>query len=395
MVKPSPMLMIPGPTPVPQEVLSELAYPPMGHRSGAFKDIMLAIQPKLQWLFQTQQPVFTYAASATGAMEAALVNTVNPGQTVLVLACGVFSQRWADIAKRLGIEVIEQAVEYGQPNSLSDLDAILSGPDADRIKAVCLIHNETSTGVINPVEAMARLIRQKTPDALIIIDTVTGLGAAPFDFDGWDIDVAVSGSQKGFMLPPGLAFLAVSQRAMQRHAQVANPGFYFNFTDNAKSVGQGQTPWTSATTLCRGLLKSLELMEDDGLDVLHDRHRLNRQITRAAIQAMGLSFLVTDEAAASPSVTSVLKPDGIEVADLRGILSNEFGLTIAAGQKHLKDGIFRIGHLGAIFPRDVFTAISAIEAVLHRLDYNRAPLGAGITAAQQEWTNACRVAITS
>lgn len=385
MVKPTPMLMIPGPTPVPDAVLSELAFPPMGHRSGAFKDILLAVQPKLQWLFQTQRLVHTYAASATGAMEAALVNTLNPGDEIVVCACGVFSQRWANIAKKLGITVHLQQVPSGQPTDMAALATLLSSPEGQGIKAVCLIHNETSTGVINPLETMAKDIRRLAPNALIIVDTVTGLGAAPFQMDDWDLDIAVSGSQKGFMLPPGLAFITISERAMAMHQQCQRPGFYFNFTDAEKNTPQGQTPWTSATTLIRGLLKALELMEEEGLPGMHQRHQLNQRMTQAAMKAMGLSFFVPDPAYASPSVTAVCQPEGLEIEAIRKVLRDDFAITIAAGQAEMKGKIFRIGHLGAIFPRDVLTTVGALEATLHKLGWKQSPLGAGVAAAQQEW----------
>lgn len=381
-MKPEPMLMIPGPTPVPQEVMVELSHHPVGHRSGEFKALLNAAEPRLQWLYQTKRPVYVYTSSGTGAMEAALINTLSPDDSILVLSCGVFSDRFGDIGKALGLTVHKQEVEHGQPNVTEDLEAFLKGPEGKAVKAVCMIHNETSTGVLNPIEEFARIIRQHS-DALIIVDTITGLGAAPFKFDDWGIDIAVSGSQKGFMLPPGLAVIAVSERALSAHQKTQNPGYYFNFSAYEKQIVNGQTPWTPAVTLIRGLEKALELMESEGLDGLHKRHRENRRMVREAIKALGLEPLVSDDRYASFSVTSIKKPDDVTIDDLRAGLKNEFNLTFANGQKGLKGKIFRIGHLGAIYSRDVLTGISCLEVVLNRLGHTKAPLGTGIAAAQQ------------
>lgn len=377
-----PILMIPGPTPVPQAVLEVLARPPVGHRSQAFKAIFHRVSEGLQWIFQTRRPVYLYAASGTGAMEAALVNVLNAGDEILVLSCGVFSQRWADIAKTLGITVHLQTVPAGQPHDVDALETFLK-ENGSRIKAVCMIHNETSTGVINPVETLAQVVRANS-DALVIVDTVTSLGATEFLFDEWDIDIAVSGSQKGFMLPPGLAFLAASERAMVAHRQVTAPGFYFNFSKYESGVAQDQTPYTPAVTLICGLEKALEMMQADGLETIFNRHRLNRQMVRQAARALNLPLFVESETIASPSVTSIVPPDGTSVDAIRAGMRDRFGITLANGQKELTGKIFRIGHLGAIFPRDVLTSLSALEVVLHGAGYTNAALGAGVAAAQQE-----------
>ncbi len=378
------LLMIPGPTPVPATIMEAMARPAMGHRSGEFKAIMKEVYAGLKWVFQTEQPVFMYSASGTGAMEAALVNTVHPGEEILVLACGVFSMRWAEIAKELGIKVHLQSVPAGQANSAEELEQFLKSPEGQNVKAVCMIHSETSTGVLNPVEQFSQIIRAHS-NALVVVDTVTGLGAAPFYFDKWGIDIAVSGSQKGFMIHPGLAFLAVSPKAMAVHQQCQNPGFYFNFSKNEKNIEPGQTPYTPAVSLARGLQEALRLMKEEGLDAIWQRHRLNQHMTRAAMRAMGLTLFVQDDAIASPSVTSIVPPSGVSVDDIRAGLRDHFSMTVANGQKDLMGKIFRIGHLGAVFPREVLTAVAATEAVMHKLGFNQAPLGAAVAAAQKEW----------
>lgn len=382
LMKADPLLMIPGPTPVPNAVLEVLARPPIGHRSEAFKAILKEVYAGLQWVFQTQQPVFLYTASGTGAMEAALVNTLNPGDEILVLACGVFSLRWAEIARELGLVVHLQEVPAGSANSAADLEAFLKSPYGPTLKAVCMIHSETSTGVLNPIAQLAQVVRAHS-DALVIVDTVTGLGAAPLLFDEWGLDIAVSGSQKGFMIPPGLAFLAASERAMAAHRQCRAPGYYFNFTKSEKNVGSGQTPYTPAINLTCGLQKALELMQADGLDELLQRHRKNQRMVRQAARAMGLSLFVKSDDEASLSVTSIVPPEGVSVDAIRAAMREQFSITIANGQKELAGKIFRIGHLGAVFPRDVFTVIAALEMVLHQLGYDQTPLGAGVAATQE------------
>jgi aspartate aminotransferase-like enzyme len=387
LVQPNPMLMIPGPTPVPEAVLEVLARPPIGHRSPEFKAVLQSVYAALPPLFGTKRPVYVYTASGTGAMEAALVNTVPAGGAILVLSCGVFSQRWAEIANTLGLTVHVQTVPAGHAHDLTQLEAFLKGPDARNVQAVCCIHNETSTGVMNPVAEIARIVRAYS-DALVIVDTVTSLGAVAFEMDAWGVDVAVSGSQKGFMLPPGLAFLACSERALARHQQVSAPGYYFNFTHAEKNTAAGQTPWTPALGLIRGLEKALELMHAEGVQAIEARHRLNQQMIRQAATAMGLSLFVPDEQIASPAITAILPPEGISVDDIRAGIKRDFAITLANGQKDLTGKIFRVGHLGAIFPRDMLTVVSALEATLARLGYTGCQAGAGSAAAQQVWRQA-------
>ena len=380
-MKPDTMLMIPGPTPVPQAVLSALALPPIGHRSADFKRLLQNIQPKLQWLFQTKRPVYVYAASGTGAMEAALQNTVNPQEDILVLACGVFSHRWADIGKALGLNVHLQLAPDGEASNLDELTHFLNSPDGKKIKAVCLIHNETSTAVMNPLKSLCEAIRSNAPDALIIVDTVTSLGAVNFEFDNWDIDIAVSGSQKGFMLPPGLAFIAVSERALAQHKAVKNPGYYFNFSKYEKGTLENQTPYTPAITLYQGLDVALNLMQAETLEGIFKRHELNTQMTRAAIKAINLPLMVKDDTFASRAVTAV-RPDNLDAEEFRKRLRDQFSITVAGGQKDLKGRIFRIGHLGAIYPRDILTTVSSIEVILKQLNHSF-ELGSGVKAAQE------------
>lgn len=384
-MKKTELLMIPGPTPLPDRVREVLGHPPMGHRSAEFKDILKRVFPHLRWLFQCQNQVLLYTASGTGAMEAALVNTLNPGDRVLVLVNGVFSQRWAEIAKALGITVETLAVPPGQHHSPALLHDYLDAARKQPFQAVLLTHSETSTGVLNPVRELIATARAISPDSLMIVDAITSLGAAPFDFDQWDMDVAVSGSQKGFMLPPGLSFLAVSERAWQAHQQVQHPGYYFNFTRYQRAQIEFTTPYTPSTPLIAGLDVALELMMQEGLDALTARHARLQRMTRAGLRAMNLTPFVEEDAYASPSVTAFLPPDGISVDAVRSGLKRHFGIVIADGQKELKGRLIRIGHLGHVTERDVLTTLAALDSQLRALGssdgYEHAPTGAGVAAA--------------
>lgn len=362
MFAPADLLMIPGPTPLPDKVRQAMARPALGHRSPEFKAILKRVLPGLQWAFQTQNEVLLYTASGTGAMEASLINTLNPGDKVLGLSCGVFSARWSEVARSLGLHVVEDVVPAGQPNLPEQLKARLDNEPGEPFKAVMLIHSETSTGVLNPVKDLVKITNDY--GALSIVDTVTSLASAPCPVDDWGIDVAVSGSQKGFMISPGLSFLSYSQKAWQAHQQVKNPGFYFNFNKYRKAQADFTTPYTPATHLILALDEALKIMRVEGLEAIQQRHLQNRDAIRAGVTAMGLRLLVENPDYASMAATSVLPPDGVTVADIRAGLKKDFGIVVADGQKDLKGQIFRIGHLGYIHNRDVLTTLSALKQVL-------------------------------
>lgn len=373
-------LMIPGPTPLPDAVREVMSRPAMGHRSPEFKQVLERVFPKLQQMFQTKSPVLLYTASATGAVEAALSNTLNVGDTLLVLSCGVFSARWGDMAKTLGLNVQEIAVPAGQANTLESLEAALTADTQKQIKAVIFVHSETSTGALNDVQAFAKAIAEH--GALSIVDTVTGLTADPFKMDEWGIDLAISGSQKGFMMQPGLSFLAVGPRALEAHKQVKNPGFYFNFTRNIKAQSQFTTAYTPATHLILALDEALNLLLEEGLDAMNHRHHQLKAMVREGVKALGLPLLVEADAQASPAVTAVYPPEGMDVGAIRKILKNRFSITVADGQNALKGKIFRIGHLGAINERDVYMVLACLEQALLELGAS-VTLGNAVTAAQQ------------
>ncbi|MBQ3640448.1 alanine--glyoxylate aminotransferase family protein [bacterium] len=371
-------LMIPGPTPVPERVLLEIAKHPIGHRSSEFSKILEAVYTDLKYVFQTKNDVLIYTASGTGAMDAALSNLINEGDKVLSLVIGNFGQRWAKIAKALGAQVDTIEVEPGQAINPADLKAKLDADVNKEIKLVTLTQNETSTGVTNDVKTLVKLIKEH--GALSVVDGVTSLGAIECKMDEWGIDVLVSGSQKGFMIPPGLSFLAASDRAWEVHKECKRPDFYFNWDSNRKSVLENSTAFTPAVNLICGLKAALEMMKEEGLDNIIARHTKLGTALREGIKALGLKLLAQDEAYASNSITAIYPPEGISVPDIRKVLKNDYDIVVANGQNQLKDKIFRMGTLGFVSERDVITAIGSLEATLNKLGY-KFELGKGVATA--------------
>ena len=368
-------LMIPGPTPVPERVLLEIAKHPMGHRSTEFSKILESVYSDLKYVFQTQNDVLVYTASGTGAMDAALSNLINPNDKVLSLVIGNFGQRWAKIAKALGADVETIEVEPGNAINPDVLRERLAQDTNKEIKIVTLTHNETSTGVTNNVKELAAIIKEH--GAISVVDGVTSVGAIECKMDEWGIDVLVSGSQKGFMLPPGLAFLAASEKAWAKHKECQRPNFYFNWEANRKSVLENSTAFTPAVSLFAGLKVALEMIKEEGIENVVARHTKLANGLRAAVKAIGLQLFATDEATASNSITAIYPPEGISVPDIRKVLKNDYDIVVANGQNKLKDKIFRMGTLGFVSERDVITAVGALEATLYKLGH-KFELGKGV-----------------
>lgn len=370
-------LMIPGPTPVPESVLLDMAKHPIGHRSSEFAKILESVYADLKYVFQTKNDVIVYTASGTGAMDAALSNLVNPGDKVLSLVIGNFGQRWAKIAAALGAEVDIIEVEPGKAIDPKTLKEKLDSDVNKEIKIVTLTQNETSTGVTNDVKTLVSMIREH--GALSVVDGVTSLGAMTCKMDEWGIDVLVSGSQKGFMIPPGLSFLAANERAWEVQKQCKRPDFYFNWETNRKSVIANSTAFTPAVNLIVALKTALDMIKEEGLDNIIIRHEKIANGLREAIRAIGLKLFVEDDSIASTSITAVLPPDNITVPDIRKTLKEDYDIVVANGQNKLKDKIFRIGTLGFVSQRDAITAVGSIEAALHKLGH-KFELGQGVAA---------------
>ncbi len=374
-------LMIPGPTPVPERVLLEIAKHPIGHRSSEFSKILEVVYKDLKYIFQTKNDVIVYTASGTGVMDSALSNLINEGDKVLSLVIGNFSRRLAKIAKGLGADVEIIEVEAGKAISPDVLKERLDKDINKEIKFVTLIHNETSTGVTNDVKTLVSIIKEH--GAISIVDGVTSVGAIECKMDEWGIDVLFSGSQKGFMLPPGLSFLAASEKAWEVHKQCKRPDFYFNWTTNRKSVLENSTAFTPNVSLICGLKVALEMIKEEGIENIVARHTKIANALRTAIKALGLKLFVEDDSIASTSITAILPPEGISVPDIRKVLKNDYDIVVANGQNELKDKIFRMGTLGFVSERDVITAVGALEASLDKLGY-KFELGSGIRALIKE-----------
>lgn len=371
-------LMIPGPTPVPESVLLDMAKHPIGHRSSEFSKILEKVYSNLKLIFETKNDVFIYTSSGTGAMEAAISNLVNEGDKVLSLVIGNFGQRWAKIAEAFGADVETISMPYGQAINPKDLKERLDKDTNKEIKLVTITHNETSTGVTNDLKTLCQII--KDHGALSVVDGVTSVCAMPLKMDEWGIDVLVSGSQKGFMIPPGLAFLSASDKAFEVHKQCKRSGFYFNWDAYKKSVNANSTPYTPAVNLFVALDTALDMILKDGLENMQTRHKKHSCALRAAIKAIGLKPFVEDENIASCAITSIFPPDGISVPDIRSTLKNDFDIVVANGQNDLKDKIFRMGTLGFVCDRDVLASVSALEATLYKLGH-KFELGKGVKAA--------------
>lgn len=372
------MLMIPGPTPVPEKVLLAMAKHPIGHRSSGFSEIIAEITENLQWLHQTQSDVLMLTVSGTGAMEAGIINFLSPGDHVLVGNNGKFGERWGKISRAFGLEVEEITAEWGQPLDSEAFREKLKADNRKNIKAVIITHSETSTGVLNPLETINKYVKDHG-EALIIVDAVTSLGAINVPVDDWGLDVVCSGSQKGYMIPPGLGFVSVSKKAWKAYETATLPKFYLDLGAYKKATQKNSSPFTPPVNLMYGLQVALQMMKAEGLEGLFTRHRRLTEATRTGIKALGLPLLADDEFT-STAVTAVM-PTEVTAEAIRSTMKKQFDIALAGGQDHLKGKIFRIGHLGFVSERDILTVIVALESTLITLGYQGATPGGGIAAA--------------
>ncbi len=374
-------LMIPGPTPVPESVMLEIAKHPIGHRSTEFSAILKDVYENLKYVFQTKNPVFIFTSSGTGAMCAALENLINEGDHVLCLSLGNFGNRWAKIAESRGANVEKFEVEAGEIIDPEVLRKRLAEDTDKSIKIVTLTHSETSTGAANDIKTLCSIIREH--GALSVVDGVTSVCAMPVKPDEWGIDVLVSGSQKGFMIPPGLAFLTANERAWKVYEQCKHPSFYFDWAAHKKAVEGDTTPFTPAVNLIVGLNQALKMIKDEGIESMNARHKRHCYALRNALRAINLELLVKDDKNASHSITSILPPEGISVPDIRSTMKNDYDIVVANGQAKLKDKIFRMGTLGFVCDRDLIAAVGALEATLYKLGH-KFELGKGVQTLIKE-----------
>ncbi len=368
-------LMIPGPTPVPENVLSCMSKHPIGHRSADFQEIVKKTTDQLKWLHQTTADVLTITGSGTAAMEAGIINTLSKGDQVICGDNGKFGERWVKVAKAYGLDVRVIKADWGKPLDPNEFRMLLEEDKDKKIKGVILTHSETSTGVINDLKAINNEVKNHGK-AITIADCVTSLGACNIPMDEWGIDVIASGSQKGYMIPPGLSFVAMSQRAWEANAQSDLPKFYLDLKQYLKTVNNNSNPFTPAINLYFALEAALTMMQKEGLNNIFTRHSRHQKATQEGIKAMGLT-LFAEEGFGSPAITAV-QPEGIDAESVRKLIKNDFDILLAGGQDHLKGKIFRIGHLGFVNDRDIISVISALESTLNKMGKLKAPLGQGL-----------------
>ncbi len=353
--------MIPGPTPVPEKVLQALSKHPIGHRSKEFQDLVESTTKNLQWLHQTQNDVLTITGSGTAAMEAGIINTLSKGDKVICGENGKFGERWVKVAKEFDLDVIKITSEWGNPLDPEEFKKVLEEDKQKAIKAVILTHSETSTGVINDLETISSYIREHNT-ALSIVDCVTSLGACNVPVDKWKLDIVASGSQKGYMIPPGLSFITMSQKAWEAAEKSNLPKFYLNLKSYRKSLSSNSNPYTPAVNLVFALDEALKMMREEGLDNIFFRHNKHKLAMSNAVKALNLK-LFANEKYLSPSVTAI-KTEGMDAEEFRKRIKSNFDILLAGGQDHLKGKIFRVGHLGYVNDRDIITVISAISNTL-------------------------------
>ncbi len=370
-------LMIPGPTPVPVNILSASAKQMINHRGPSFSKMFGEIVDGVKWSYQTQNDLVVLTSSGTGGLETAVVNFFSPGDKVVVLNIGAFGQRFINISKAYGLDVIEIKSERGKAADTAKLEETLNADKAKAIKGVMFQHNETSTGVLNDVKKISEIVRKH--GALIVVDAVSGLLTAPLKTDEWGLDVVVSGSQKAFMVPPGLAFISVSKKAWEANKTAKCPRFYFDLQKAMKFAEKGETPWTPALSVIYGMQESIKMIRAEGLENIFARHEKMQKAARAGMKALGLKLLA-DDSVASKAVTAVFPPDGVDADAMRKIVREKFGVVLAGGQEELKGKVFRIGHLGYVDQLELVAALGAIEKSLAEIGFN-VKKGAGVAAA--------------
>ena len=369
-------LLTPGPTPLPPEVCEAQSRPIIHHRTPQFQAVLKEVTDGLKYVFQTSGDVMILTASGTGAMEAAVVNLLSAGDTAITVEGGKFGERWTELCSAYGIKPEVIKVEWGKAVDPREIERKLKANPA--IKAVFTTLCETSTGVSNDIKAIGEVV--KGSDAVLVVDAISGLGAVDLKTDAWSVDVCVSGSQKGLMLPPGLAFVSVSKKAWGKIDAAKCPKYYFDLKVAKKAMEKTDTPFTPAISLVIALAEALKIIRQDTLENIFIRHTKMAEATRAAMQALGLALFAPD--AASDVVTAVKVPAGIDGEKLVKVMRDTYGVTIAGGQSEMNGKIFRIAHMGYIGEFDIIVGISCLEKVLKQMGY-KFDLAAGVKAAQE------------
>jgi len=355
-------LYAPGPTEVPPQALLAMAQPILHHRTPQFQAILAEVAEGLGYLFQTKSPVITLAGVSTAAMEASVSNFLSPGDTAICIRGGKFGERWAEICTAYGVKSVNIDPEWGSAASPEDLEkALKANPDAKAVYATLV---ETSTGVLSDIEAFGRIVAKT--DAILVVDAVSSIGAVELLTDTWNVDVVAAGSQKAVMLPPGLGFASVSDKAWALTKSARCPRYYLDLAKAHKSMEKNSTPFTAPVSLIIGLRETLAMVREEGMEALLARHRKLAEACRAGVEAMGLTVF---SKAPAPNLTAVSVPDGIDGDKFVKTLRDEYSLTIAGGQAQLKGKIFRISHMGYADQIDVLTVLGAVELVLSKMGY--------------------------
>jgi alanine-glyoxylate transaminase/serine-glyoxylate transaminase/serine-pyruvate transaminase len=376
-------LQIPGPSPVPDRILRAMSYPTIDHRGPEFGALGLKVLEGIKKIFKTTRPVVIYPASGTGAWEAALSNTLSPGDAVLMFETGHFATLWKKMAENLGLkpEFIGLPGDTGWRRGVQSdmIEARLRADTTHAIKAVCVVHNETSTGVTSDIAAVRRAIDAAGHPALLLVDTISGLASADYRHDEWGVDVTVAGSQKGLMLPPGISFNAVSRKAVEASRTARLPRSFWDWTDILEMNKQGYWPYTPSTNLLYGLSEAIEMILEEGLENVFARHQRLAAACRAAVNAWGLEIQCADPAVYSPVLTGVIMPEGVDADIVRKVIYQRFDMSLGTGLGKVKGRMFRIGHLGDCNELTLMATLSGCEMGLQLAGVKLA--GSGVTAA--------------
>jgi len=370
-------LLAPGPTPIPPEILLRMAEPIVHHRAPAYEKILREVREGLKYLFQTKKEVLIFASSGTGAMEGAVTNTLCAGDKAIVVEGGKFGERWANICKAYGVKSLILPVEWGQAIEPALIAQALQ--EDPSIKAVFTQATETSTGVLYPIKEIAGIV-SRYPGTIMVVDGISHLGAVELPMDEWKLDIVVAGSQKAMMLPPGLAFAALSEKAWEFVGKSTLPKYYFDFKKELKNLTQNQSAYTPAVSLVMGLAESLRKIKGEGLENIFARHAKLAKATREAMLALGLRLYAPQ--AYSNALTAAVAPAGVDGQKVVKILRDKHNLTIAGGQDQAKGKIFRIAHMGYVDKSDIIMAVAAVEMTLKELGY-AVEMGQGVRAAME------------
>ena len=361
-------LQIPGPTNIPDRILRSLSQPLINHRGREFEELLKFCEEGLKEVFRTKNDIILFPSSGSGALESAVVNLLSPGDTIAAACHGVFSERVAKIAENFGVNVIRIEADWGKAIKAEDIRRVLDEDKEHQIKAVYVPQNETTSGIQNDIESIGRTMKESGHKALLVVDAISSMACLPFENDLWNVDVCVTASQKGFMLPPGLSIVSINDRGWQAYEKSTMPKWYWDYAQVKAKMKEGQMPYTPPTTLLFGLEESLKMLKEEGLENTWARHRLMGKAARNAVTAMGLE-LFAEPGYESDALTAFYVPDGLAYKDIAGLLKDRCNVVVGGGLQRLQGKIVRIGHMGAIDKLDVYAVMGALEMVLYELGY--------------------------